>query len=98
MICAKRHLEHPEPGEIIEHVCVGQGSGTNWLFPFENGAPPVGWHDALAYLVLPALLIVSQVISQKIISPPKSNDPTQKQMQGFLQFLPFMLGKKTIRC
>lgn len=69
-----------------------QGMGTSWLFPFENGAPPVGWHDAGAYLILPVLLIISQVVSQKIISPPKSADPSQQQMQGFLSFLPFMLG------
>lgn len=73
-----------------------QGAGTSWLFPFENGAPPVGWHDAGAYLILPALLIISQVVSQKIISPPKSSDPSQQQMQGFLSFLPFLLGKPNL--
>ncbi|GMH43273.1 hypothetical protein BSKO_11195 [Bryopsis sp. KO-2023] len=68
------------------------GGGISWLFPFVDGAPPVGWHDAGAYLILPVLLVVSQVVSQKIISPPKSDDPSQQQMQTFLQILPFMLG------
>ena len=45
------------------------GSGLSWLFPFEDGQPPVGWHDAGAYLILPVLLILSQYASQKIISP-----------------------------
>lgn len=68
-----------------------QGSGSSWLFPLTNGAPPIGWHDAIAYLVLPVLLIVSQYASQKIISPP-SNDPQQKSTQNILRFLPLMIG------
>lgn len=36
--------------------------------PFENGAPPVGWANAAAYLVMPVLLVASQYASQKIIS------------------------------
>jgi hypothetical protein len=46
-----------------------QGGGLNWLFPFVDGAPAVGWHDAGAYLLMPVLLIVSQYASQKLISP-----------------------------
>ncbi len=68
-----------------------QGSGSSWLFPLTNGAPPIGWHDAAAYLVLPVLLIVSQYASQKIISPP-STDPQQQQTQNILRFLPLMIG------
>lgn len=56
-----------------------------------NGAPPIGWHDASAYLVLPVLLIVSQYVSQKIISPP-SEDPSQQSAQWILKFLPLMIG------
>lgn len=69
-------------------TCQGAGS---WLFPLVNGAPPIGWHDASAYLVLPVLLIVSQYVSQKIISPP-SNDPSQQSTQWILKFLPLMIG------
>eukprot|EP00882_Tetradesmus_deserticola_P014003 GHRQ01014879.1.p1 GENE.GHRQ01014879.1~~GHRQ01014879.1.p1 ORF type:complete len:407 (+),score=117.05 GHRQ01014879.1:237-1457(+) len=68
------------------------GSGLTWLFPFVDGHPPIGWHDAVAYLVLPVLLVASQFISQKIVSP-KSTDPTQQQTQAILGFIPFMIGE-----
>lgn len=67
------------------------GSGLSWLFPFVDGHPPIGWHDAGAYLVLPVLLVASQYISQKIVSP-QSNDPQQQQTQAILGFIPFMIG------
>lgn len=65
--------------------------GLGWLVP-TDGVPPLGWHDTLAYLVLPILLIGSQYASQKIISPPQSNDPQQQQSQAILKFLPLMIG------
>jgi hypothetical protein len=68
-----------------------QGSGLSWLFPFQDGAPPIGWHDAGAYLVLPVLLVVSQFVSQKMVSP-QSSDPAQQQTQAILKFIPFMIG------
>jgi YidC/Oxa1 family membrane protein insertase len=67
------------------------GAGLAWLFPLQDGAPPIGWHDAIAYLILPVLLVASQFLSQKIISPP-SDDPAQKQSQNILRFIPFMIG------
>ena len=70
-----------------------QGGGS-WLYPLQNGAPPIGWHDASAYLVLPVLLVVSQYVSQKIISPP-STDPNQQSTQWILKFLPLMIGGLT---
>ncbi|KAI8462232.1 MAG: inner membrane ALBINO3-like protein 2, chloroplast precursor [Monoraphidium minutum] len=68
-----------------------EGSGLTWLFPFVDGAPPIGWHDAVAYLILPVLLVASQYISQQIMSP-KSDDPAQQQTQAILKFIPFMIG------
>lgn len=68
------------------------GGGFSWLLPFQDGAPPIGWADAIAYLSLPVLLVASQFISQKIISPPQSNDPSQQSSQWILKFLPFMIG------
>ena len=70
------------------------GNGFAWLFPFVDGAPPLGWHDTIAYLVLPVLLVASQLISQKVMTPdqPKSDDPAQQQSQAILKFLPFMIG------
>ena len=63
------------------------GNGFAWLFPFVDGAPPLGWHDTIAYLVLPVLLVASQLISQKVMTPdqPKSDDPAQQQSQAILK-------------
>lgn len=68
------------------------GSGTSWLFPFVDGHPPLGWSDTLAYLVLPALLVVSQYISAQVMQPPQSNDPNQKSAQAVTKLLPLMIG------
>lgn len=67
------------------------GTGLSWLFPFVDGAPPIGWHDAISYLVLPVLLVISQFVSQKIVSP-ASTDPAQQQTQNILKFIPLMIG------
>eukprot|EP00878_Enallax_costatus_P039379 GHUV01045033.1.p1 GENE.GHUV01045033.1~~GHUV01045033.1.p1 ORF type:complete len:205 (-),score=34.40 GHUV01045033.1:257-871(-) len=87
------HLRRGLCSSVMGMCCCMQGTGLSWLFPFENGQPPIGWKDAVAYLVLPALLIVSQYVSQKIISP-KTDDPQQKQTQAILQFIPLMIGKQ----
>jgi hypothetical protein len=36
------------------------GTGFKWLTDFSSGGPPLGWHDTIAYLILPVLLVVSQ--------------------------------------
>lgn len=68
------------------------GRGLGWLFPLVDGAPPIGWHDAASYLVLPVLLVVSQFASQKIMQPNQSTDPSQASANAILKFLPFMIG------
>ncbi|KAK9827918.1 hypothetical protein WJX74_009095 [Apatococcus lobatus] len=68
------------------------GGGFSWLFPFKDGAPPIGWGEASAYLVLPVLLVVSQYVSQAIISPTSGQDQSQQSSQAFLKFLPLILG------
>ena len=55
----------------------------------------MGWPDAIAYLSLPVLLVVSQFISQKVIAPPASADPQQQSSQWILKFLPFLIGEMT---
>ena len=45
------------------------GGGLEWLFPFVDGHPPIGWEQAAAYLVMPVLLVASQFASQKIMQP-----------------------------
>jgi YidC/Oxa1 family membrane protein insertase len=69
------------------------GSGTEWLYPFVEGAPPIGWHDARAYLVLPVLLILCQYVSSSIISPPIDPNAENANTQRVLYtFLPLMVG------
>jgi len=37
----------------------------------QDGHPPLGWYDTVAYLVLPVLLIASQYVSMEIMKPPQ---------------------------
>jgi len=65
--------------------------GLSWLIPLTDGAPPVGWPSALAYLVLPVLLVASQWWTMQL-NQPKNPDPQQEQANAILKFLPLMLG------
>lgn len=66
--------------------------GITWLKDgWVDGAPPLGWHDTLCYLVLPVLLVISQYVSTSLLTP-KSDDPAQQQSQAILKFLPLMIG------
>ncbi|CAI7772998.1 unnamed protein product [Closterium sp. NIES-54] len=69
-----------------------EASGISWLFPFVDGAPPLGWEATAAYLVLPVLLVVSQALSMQIMQPPQTDDPATQQSQAILKFLPLMIG------
>jgi len=84
----------PSLGGPTTMAARASGTGSNWLFPFVDGQPPIGWHDALSYLVLPVLLVCSQFASQKIMQPASANtdDPAQQQTQAILKFLPLMIG------
>ncbi len=62
--------------------------GIGWLWPLP---PAIGWVDTIAYLVMPVLLVVSQLYMQKIMTPP-SSDPQQAQMQSIMKFMPLMFG------
>lgn len=64
------------------------GGGMGWLWPLP---PSIGWVNAIAYLVMPVLLIVSQFYTQKLMTPP-SSDPQQAQMQNIMKFMPLMFG------
>ncbi len=68
-----------------------RAAGLSWLWPLVNGAPPVGWADAIAYLILPVLLVVSQLYTQRMMSP-QSNDPNQKAMSQAMMLMPLMFG------
>jgi YidC/Oxa1 family membrane protein insertase len=69
------------------------GTGTAWLFPLLDGAPPIGWEDASKYLVLPIALVIAQWISSAIISPPVDpNAENAKLQKGIFLALPLMIG------
>ena len=83
----------PSLGGPTSIAARNDGNGFAWLWPFVDGHPPLGWYETGCYLVLPVLLVVSQFVSQTIISPqPKTDDPAQQQSQAILKFLPFMIG------
>jgi YidC/Oxa1 family membrane protein insertase len=62
--------------------------GLEWLWPFP---PAVGWPAAIAYLVLPVLLVISQLYMQQMMTPP-TTDPQQASMQSIMKFMPLMFG------
>ncbi|KAF2301748.1 hypothetical protein GH714_028886 [Hevea brasiliensis] len=62
------------------------------IFPPQDGHPPLGWSDTLAYLVLPVLLVVSQYISVQIMQSSQTNDPNMKSSQAITKILPLMIG------
>lgn len=71
----------------------GPADGMNWLKQWEGFTPSLGWHDTIAFLTIPLILIVSQSISQQILQPPQNkDDPSAAQSQAILKFLPFMVG------
>lgn len=68
------------------------GQGMSWLLPFVDGAPPLGWVTTLKYVALPVLLVASQYASMSISQPANSDDPSVKQTQAILKYLPIMIG------
>ncbi|GFH06986.1 uncharacterized protein HaLaN_01717 [Haematococcus lacustris] len=67
--------------------------GTAWLFPFVDGAPPIGWEQGLAYASLPALLVVAQYISSAVISPPVDPaDPNANTTKVVSTLAPWMVA------
>jgi YidC/Oxa1 family membrane protein insertase len=73
-------------------VQIQQGTftgGIDWLLP--NSDMFLGWGPAIAYLILPVLLVISQLYTQKIMMP-QSDDPQQRTMGQVMMFMPFMFG------
>jgi YidC/Oxa1 family membrane protein insertase len=56
-----------------------------------DGTPALGWDDTIAFLILPAFLVVSQFASMELMQP-KSTDPQQQQSNAILKVLPLMIG------
>jgi YidC/Oxa1 family membrane protein insertase len=68
---------------------VNEYAGMSWLWP--PTPPAVGWPAAIAYLVLPILTVVTQIIVQKM-TPTPSSDPQQASMSQMMLLMPFMFG------
>jgi YidC/Oxa1 family membrane protein insertase len=60
----------------------------SWLWPLP---PSVGWATAAAFLVLPILTVVSQIVVQKMMTPLNA-DPQQASMNQMMMFMPIMFG------
>eukprot|EP00596_Hydrurales_sp_CCMP1899_P009004 CAMPEP_0119041616 /NCGR_PEP_ID=MMETSP1177-20130426/12673_1 /TAXON_ID=2985 /ORGANISM="Ochromonas sp, Strain CCMP1899" /LENGTH=364 /DNA_ID=CAMNT_0007007807 /DNA_START=163 /DNA_END=1257 /DNA_ORIENTATION=- len=65
---------------------------TAWLTEgWVNNVPHLGWEQTLAYLSIPALLVLAQSVSLRILTPP-SDDPAVQSSQRILKYLPLMIG------
>jgi YidC/Oxa1 family membrane protein insertase len=60
----------------------------SWLWPLP---PSVGWATAAAYMVLPILTVISQLVVQKMMST-SNPDPQQASMNQMMAFMPIMFG------
>lgn len=79
------NLEGPVYGADPAH-------GSDWILKGWNGLEPsLGWPDTLAFLTLPVILVISQLISQEIMQP-KNPDGSQVETNAVLKFLPFLIG------
>jgi len=63
--------------------------GTQWLFP--GGAAWQGWDHVIAYMVLPVLTVITQLITQKLTTP-ATTDKSQGAMNSMMMLMPFMFG------
>ncbi|MHB0879158.1 MAG: YidC/Oxa1 family membrane protein insertase, partial [Anaerolineae bacterium] len=66
--------------------------GTSWIWPpSATNANFQGWPLTIGYLVLPILTVVTQIITQKLMTPP-STDKSQGAMNSAMMLMPFMFG------
>jgi len=66
-------------------------TASDWILKgWENGAPSLGWHDTVAFLSLPVLLVISQFITQQLMQTQQSQD--QQQNNIILKLLPLLIG------
>lgn len=68
-----------------------QGGLTKWLRFGEDGRPLLGWHDTLAYLVLPLLLVGSQYLTQRALQPQHSQQDGAIKTSNSM--VPLMIGE-----
>jgi len=75
----------------------GTGRGVGWLTDgWVNDIPALGWHDTIAFCVIPLVLVLSQATTQAIMTP--APDPDEKldagtqRTQRILKYLPLVIG------
>jgi hypothetical protein len=61
---------------------MGSGSGTAWLLPLVDGAPPIGWDMATRYLALPIALVIVQVRAGRRCADAMRHEYRQRGRQG----------------
>jgi YidC/Oxa1 family membrane protein insertase len=73
--------------------------GMDWLSSgWVDGVPQLGWETTLAFLVMPCLLVLGQSLTMSVLQPPLDEDTPKEEReqmektQGFLKFLPLMIG------
>jgi len=74
-----------------------RSQGLSWLTEnWANGAPPLGWHDTLCYLTIPAILVCTQTAALYLLGSfealEESGDKNSQTTGYVLRLLPFMLG------
>eukprot|EP00608_Synchroma_pusillum_P004704 CAMPEP_0198428744 /NCGR_PEP_ID=MMETSP1452-20131203/6755_1 /TAXON_ID=1181717 /ORGANISM="Synchroma pusillum, Strain CCMP3072" /LENGTH=384 /DNA_ID=CAMNT_0044149141 /DNA_START=65 /DNA_END=1219 /DNA_ORIENTATION=+ len=66
-----------------------------WLFQnWQGTTPPLGWHDTLLFMSIPAILVLAQTVSMRLLSPPAdtAKDPAAATTNRILAYLPLMIG------
>jgi YidC/Oxa1 family membrane protein insertase len=71
-----------------------------WTAAVEGGLPEpsMGWETTLGFLIMPVVLVTLQAITMKTLQPPvdenmsEDEKETMEKSQGFLKFLPLMIG------
>ncbi|HID87321.1 MAG TPA: YidC/Oxa1 family membrane protein insertase [Anaerolineae bacterium] len=66
---------------------LAQPTSLEWFWPPSNWV----WPDVAAYLVLPILTVVSQIVVQKMMTSP-TTDPQQSAMNQTMLMMSFMFG------
>jgi len=68
----------------------------SWLLPLDaEYNPPIGWHDATLYLVVPVLTVISQFLSMDLLKGPQQDESfinENKQQSLLLNLLPLFIG------
>jgi YidC/Oxa1 family membrane protein insertase len=76
---------------------VGVREDAPWLLQnWVDGHPPLGWHDTAIYCVLPALVVVAQLVSSSVTKAGQPKKPKEASGDGSMEtlvaVLPFLIG------